>query len=48
VRRRPRFADLSDEHFELTLRTNLYGYFYMARAAVPHLPNGGAIVNTGR
>jgi NAD(P)-dependent dehydrogenase (short-subunit alcohol dehydrogenase family) len=39
--------DLSDEHFDLTLSTNLYGYFYMARAAIPHLPNGGAIVNTG-
>jgi NAD(P)-dependent dehydrogenase (short-subunit alcohol dehydrogenase family) len=42
-----RLEDLSDEHFDLTLRTNLYGYFYMTRAAVPHLPNGGAIVNTG-
>ncbi len=39
--------DLSDEHFDLTLRTNLYGYFYMAKAAVPHLGEGGAIVNTG-
>jgi NAD(P)-dependent dehydrogenase (short-subunit alcohol dehydrogenase family) len=42
-----RLEDLSDEHFDLTLRTNLYGYFYMARAAVPHMPSGSAIVNTG-
>jgi NAD(P)-dependent dehydrogenase (short-subunit alcohol dehydrogenase family) len=42
-----RLEDLSDEHFDLTLRTNLYGYFFMSRAAVPHIPNGGAIVNTG-
>ena len=42
-----RLEDLSDEHFDLTLRTNLYGYFYMARAAVPHMPTGSAIVNTG-
>ncbi len=42
-----RIEDLTDEHFDLTLRTNLYGYFYMARAAIPHLPYGGAIVNTG-
>ena len=42
-----RLEDLSDEHFDLTLRTNLYGYFYMSRAAVPHMPNGSAIVNTG-
>ena len=39
--------DLSDEHFDQTLKTNLYGYFYMARAAVPHMENGGAIVMTG-
>ena len=42
-----RIEDLTDEHFDLTLRTNLYGYFFMARAAVPFLPVGGAIVNTG-
>jgi NAD(P)-dependent dehydrogenase (short-subunit alcohol dehydrogenase family) len=42
-----RFEDLSVEHFDLTLKTNLYGYFHMAKAAVPHLHNGDAIVNTG-
>jgi enoyl-ACP reductase-like protein len=31
---------LSDEHFDRTLKTNLYGYFYLARAAIPHLPYG--------
>ncbi len=40
------FEELSNEHFDKTIKTNLYGYFYMARAAVPHLPNGGSIVNT--
>jgi NAD(P)-dependent dehydrogenase (short-subunit alcohol dehydrogenase family) len=39
--------DLSDAHFDLTLKTNLYGYFYMARAAVPHMKAGSAIVMTG-
>jgi NAD(P)-dependent dehydrogenase (short-subunit alcohol dehydrogenase family) len=39
--------DLSYEHFDRTLKTNLYGYFNMAKAAVPHLKAGGAIVNTG-
>lgn len=41
------FEDLTEEHFDRTLRTNLYGYFHMAKAAVKHLPNGGAIINTG-
>lgn len=39
--------DLSDEHFDRTLKTNLYGYFYMARAAVPHMREGGSIIMTG-
>jgi NAD(P)-dependent dehydrogenase (short-subunit alcohol dehydrogenase family) len=38
---------LSDEHFDRTLKTNLYGYFYLARAAIPHLPRGGSIIMTG-
>ena len=41
------FEDLTFEHFDRTLKTNLYGYFNMAQAAAPHLPAGGAIVNTG-
>ncbi len=39
--------DLTSEHFDTTLKTNLYGYFYMARAAVKHMKSGSAIVNTG-
>jgi NAD(P)-dependent dehydrogenase (short-subunit alcohol dehydrogenase family) len=39
--------DLTEEHFDETLRTNLYGYFFMAQAAVPHLGSGSAIINTG-
>lgn len=41
------FEDLTDEHFDRTIKTNLYGYFYMARAAVPAMKNGGSIVMTG-
>lgn len=40
-------ADLSDVQFDETMRTNMYGYFQMARAAVPHLKQGGSIINTG-
>lgn len=39
--------DLTDERFDETLRTNVYGYFHMARAALPHLGRGAAIINTG-
>ena len=41
------FEDLTEEHFDRTLKTNLYGYFHMAQAAVPHMQPGSAIVNTG-
>ena len=40
-------AEISDEQWDRTFRTNVYGYFFMARAAARHLPEGGAIVNTG-
>ena len=36
------FEDLTEEHFDRTLKTNLYGYFYMAKAAVPHMKPGAA------
>jgi NAD(P)-dependent dehydrogenase (short-subunit alcohol dehydrogenase family) len=42
-----KFEDLSEEHFDRTIKTNLYGYFHMAKAAVPHMKNGSAIVMTG-
>jgi NAD(P)-dependent dehydrogenase (short-subunit alcohol dehydrogenase family) len=39
--------ELTDEHFDRTIKTNLYGYFFMVKAAVPHMRNGSAIVMTG-
>jgi len=41
------FEELTDEQFDRTIKTNLYGYFFMAKAAVPHMTNGSAIVMTG-
>jgi NAD(P)-dependent dehydrogenase (short-subunit alcohol dehydrogenase family) len=41
------FEDLTDEHFDRTIKTNLYGYFYMARAAVPVMKERGSIIMTG-
>jgi NAD(P)-dependent dehydrogenase (short-subunit alcohol dehydrogenase family) len=40
-------SDISDEQLELTFRTNIFAYFYMARAALKHLKRGGVIINTG-
>lgn len=39
--------DITDKQFDETFRTNIYGYFYMAKAALKHIPKGGAIVNCG-
>ncbi|MBZ6076273.1 SDR family oxidoreductase [Microvirga puerhi] len=38
--------DISAEQLERTFRTNIFGYFYMTQAAMPHLREGAAIVNT--
>jgi NAD(P)-dependent dehydrogenase (short-subunit alcohol dehydrogenase family) len=42
-----RFEDLTEEHFDRTVKTNLYGYFHMAKAAMPHMKPGSSIVMTG-
>ncbi|WP_291295069.1 SDR family oxidoreductase [Elioraea sp.] len=42
-----RFEDLTEEHFDLTVRTNLYGYFHMTQACLRHMRPGATIVNTG-
>ncbi len=38
--------EIDDEQLERTLHTNLFGYFHMAKAALNHLNEGGAIINT--
>jgi NAD(P)-dependent dehydrogenase (short-subunit alcohol dehydrogenase family) len=42
-----KFENLTAEQFDRTLKTNLYGYFHMAKAAVPHMKPGSAIIMTG-
>ena len=39
--------DITDEQLDETFRTNIYGYFYMARAALKHMREGGSILNCG-
>ncbi|HEX4234572.1 MAG TPA: SDR family oxidoreductase [Caldimonas sp.] len=39
--------DLSDERLDETFRTNIFGYFHMVKAALPHLQRGASIINTG-
>jgi NAD(P)-dependent dehydrogenase (short-subunit alcohol dehydrogenase family) len=42
-----RFEDVSEEQFRRTFETNIFGYFHMAKAALPHLSHGDTIINTG-
>jgi NAD(P)-dependent dehydrogenase (short-subunit alcohol dehydrogenase family) len=39
--------DLTIEQFDRTFRTNVYGYFFMVKAAVPKMKEGSVILNTG-
>jgi len=39
--------ELSDEQWDKTFKTNIYSYFRMTKAVLPHLKEGAAIVNTG-
>lgn len=39
--------DLTEERFDETMKTNIYGYFHMAKACLPYLKRGAAIINTG-
>src|SRR4051794_7147941 len=41
-----KLEDIPDDEFDRTYRTNLFAQFWLAKAAVPHMKPGAAIVNT--
>ena len=41
-----KLEDISEEQWEKTFATNIHGYFYLTRAALPHLQAGASIINT--
>ena len=43
---RERIEEICDEEFDRTLKTNLYAMFWLTRAAVPHMPEGGSVIDT--
>src|SRR5690606_16504953 len=41
-----RLEDISEQQWEKTFRTNIFGMFQLTKAVLPHLGKGTAIVNT--
>lgn len=40
------FLNISSDQMEKTFRTNFFSYFYMSKAAIPHMKEGSSIINT--
>ena len=44
--RKPSLDQVSEEEWDRTFRTNVYAYFYLAKAALPHMKPGSSIIAT--
>jgi len=44
--RKKSLEEVSTEEFDLTFKTNIYAYFHLVKAALPHLQPGAAIIAT--
>jgi len=43
----PSIHEITEEQLDRTFRTNIFGYIYMAQAALKHMKAGACIINTG-
>lgn len=41
-----KFEDITEEQWQRTFQTNVVGMFLLTKAALPHIPEGGSIINT--
>ena len=40
-------GEVTTEEWDATFRTNVYSYFWCTQASLDHMPDGGAIINSG-
>ena len=43
---RKSLLDITEQQLERTFRTNIFGQFFMTKAALPHLQEGDSVINT--
>ena len=41
-----KLEDITPEQWQRTFQTNVFGMYLLTRAALPHIPQGGSIINT--